>query len=140
MKTMNITLFTIAFAVAMVLAGSNMRAGITPPSVLQCAKWMVYEMRNCSQEQPGTARKTDAKVGQPTASKAVMKESDKGVDKAANTAKATEQVQVVPAETCDAIAYWNYLSCVENGLDRVSPLGGKKTDDTPSVKAPSNTK
>lgn len=140
MKTMNITLFTIAFAVAMVLAGSSMRAGISPPTVLQCAKAMVFEMRNCFQEQPGTARKTDAKVGQPSTSKAVKKTSDKAVDKATNAAKTSDQVQGFPSETCNAIAYWNYLSCIEGGFDRVEPLGGKKSDGTPSVRAPSNTK
>lgn len=92
-------------------------------------------MRTCLQEQPGTARKTDAKVGQSTASKAIKTTSDKTTDKAASNAKASDQVQGFAAASCNAIAYWNYLSCVENGFDGVEPLGGKKVDETPSVKA-----
>lgn len=136
MKTMNITLFTIAFAVAMVIAGSVARAGFPVPDVLQCAETMVYEMRNCSSEQPGRVNTANSKVGRTDATaKAVNKTDAKAADKMASKAKTEEQAQGFFAESCNLIAYLNYLSCTGSGYDRTDPSGGKKTDETPGVKA-----
>lgn len=135
MKTMKLTLFTIAFTVAMMVAGSAARAGIQAPTVLQCAESMVYDMRYCSREQPSLVDKTNSKNGRTDAAKTVKETDARTADKVARKAKTSEEVQGFNPTSCNQMAFWNYLSCIEGGFGGVEPSGGKKTDDTPSVKA-----
>lgn len=122
MKTMNITLFTIAFTVVMVISSTAVRAGGEPPTILQCAKWMVQEMRNCEGEPGDKVNKPDLKAGQVL------------TNRVAQAPKKSEDVQGVPfSETCNQIAYWNYQSCSGN---EQAPAGVKR-DETPNVKAKS---
>ena len=126
MKTMNTALFTVALAAAMVVASATSKAGFDPPSVLQCAKIMCAEMRNCTTLVQGEIVKPYTPDYKPVP---------------AAVGKKAEGTQGVPfGQSCNFTAFMNYLSCVN--FDKAPGNDGKskEIDVAPAVKPSSSAK
>jgi len=113
MKTKNMTLFAVAFAIALVMNGFSAKAAV--PTINVCAQQMCFEMRNCGGQ---------GKVQKPTGQKDVVVKSA-----ADSKAKSAESVQGVAA-SCNMMAWQNYQACI--GFDKAPDTGNKDKDVTPN--------